>query len=253
MASGEIDLSGQALLTLLLLFFLVDPLWGSLWDHIVEVDWQVPSTLSSLFPSDELRPPPYTAPHSPGGRFFCWLNKALAWWRGAFWPQLDSELSGLAIVLSLTAVLAVILGLRVVILTSTSLSLVALLRWRDLAPRPPRAIIEVGLAWLAGHGAFGPLSWPSLALAAAYAGTYYACLALEEGASYLGLLNGAQAAAVVFLVILKRPLMAGLVGLTLLPQMLLQPYLRGSGAALRYLQRTRPFLMAGMILAALAV
>lgn len=252
-ASGEMALSGPALLAMLLTFFLVDPLWGFLWDHIVEVDWHVPSTLSSLFPSDELRPPPYTAPNSPGGRLFHRLSRASAWWRGVLWPKLGSEISGLAIALSLTAALAVILGLRVVILTIVALSLMALLRWRDLSPRLPRAILEAGLAWLVGHGAFGPLSWPSLTLAAVYAGAYYACLALAAGKSSLALLNGAQAAVVALLIGLKHPLMAGLVGLTLLPQMLLQSYLRGSGSAIRYLQRTRLFLMAGMMLAALAV
>ncbi len=252
-ASGELTFSGPALFSLLSVLFLVDPLWGFLWDHIVGVNWGIPSSLSPSLLGDGLRLPPYTAPNSPGGRLFRWLDRALAWWRGALWPQLGSELSGLAIALPLTAVLSFILGLRVIILTSIGLSLMALLSWRRLSPRLPRAIIEVGLAWLAGQGAFGPLSWPSSALAAAYVGAYYACLALEEGERPLILLNGAQAAAVTLLVCLKRPLMAGLVGLTLLPQMLLQPYLREGGTAVWYLQRTGPFLMAGMLLAALAM
>jgi hypothetical protein len=51
---------------------------------------------------------------------------------------------------------------------------------------------------------------------------------------------------------LRQPIAAGVLGLLLLPQMLLQPFLGQGQVQLWYLRRIRPFLMAGMLLAALA-
>jgi len=250
-ASGRLALSGQAALTMLLTLLLADAAWGFLWKLAAEREWPADNCPSRA--EIRLAAPPYTVPGSPSQRAFQRLGEFLAWWRESFWPRHGSAL---LVALPLTAALAAILGRRMVILTSAALAIVALaflLRRRGAPPLALQAILGMGLAWLAGHVAFGPLGWPSLSLAALYTGTYRACLALAEGKRPLILLNGSQGAVVALLIALREPMAAGLVGLSLLPQMLLQPYLRRGGMEAWYLRRTQVFLMAGMMAAALAI
>jgi chlorophyll synthase len=163
------------------------------------------------------------------------------------------------VALPLTLILAIILGQRVIILTSAALAIMVLALLR--APRhgaPPlslRAILEMGFAWLAGHTAFGPLTLRSFLLATLYTAAYHSCLSFAKNSQRdsLILLRVSQAAVIALLIFLRQPVVAGVVGLLLLPQMLLQPFLGQGEVKLWYLRRTGPFLMAGMLLAALAV
>ena len=258
-ASGWLTLSGQNLLVLLIALFLADALWGTLWHLLAERDWFVSSNWRSQAQEASLTALPYTAPGSPSHRIFSRLGQKLAWWRAVFWPRQGSALLGLAVALPLTLVLAVIVGRRVIILTTAALAIMvlALLRTRrhSVPPLSLRAILEMGLAWLAGHTAFGPLTWRSFLLATLYTVAYHSCLKLAKngGKHWLTLLKVSQAAVITLLIFLRQPVVAGVVGLLLLPQMLLQPFLDQGQVGLWYLRRTRPFLMAGMLLAALAI
>jgi len=258
-ASGWLTLSGQNLLVLLIALFLADALWGTLWHLLAERDWFVSSNWRSQAQEASLTALPYTAPGSPSHRIFSRLGQKLAWWRAVFWPRQGSALLGLAVALPLTLVLAVIVGRRVIILTTAALAIMvlALLRTRrhSVPPLSLRAILEMGLAWLAGHTAFAPLTLRSFLLATLYTVAYHNCLKLatNSGKRSLTLLKVSQAAVIALLVFLKQPVVAGVVGLLLLPQMLLQPFLNQGEVELWYLRRTRPFLMAGMLLAALAI
>ena len=258
-ASGWLTLNGQNLLVLLIALFLADALWGTLWHLLAERDWFVSSNWRSQAQEASLTALPYTAPGSPSHRIFSRLGQKLAWWRAVFWPRQGSALLGLAVALPLTLVLAVIVGRRVIILTTAALAIMvlALLRTRrhSVPPLSLRAILEMGLAWLAGHTAFAPLTLRSFLLATLYTVAYHNCLKLatNSGKRSLTLLKVSQAAVIALLVFLKQPVVAGVVGLLLLPQMLLQPFLDQGEVELWYLRRTRPFLMAGMLLAALAI
>ncbi len=259
MASGWLTLSGQNLLFLLIVLFLADALWGTLWHLIAERDWLVSSNWPSQTQEASLTALPYTAPGSSSHRIFNRLGRKLAWWRAVFWPRRGPAFVGFVVALPLTLVLAIILGQRVIILTSASLAIMvlALLRARrhGAPPLSLRAILEMGFAWLAGHIAFGPLTLWSFLLVAFYTVAYHSCLKLarNSGKPSLILLKVSQAAAIALLIFLRQPVVAGVMGLLLLPQMLLQPFLGQGQVELWYLRRTRPFLMAGMLLAALAV
>jgi chlorophyll synthase len=258
-ASGWLTFNGQNLLVLLIALFLADALWGTLWHLITETEWFVSSNWLSQAQEASLTALPYTAPGSPSHRIFGRLGRMRAWWRGVFWPRRGSALLGLIVVLPLTLILAIILGRRVIILTLAALAIMvlALLRARRQSAPPPslRAVLEMGLAWLAGHTAFGPLSLWSFLLAALYTVTYHSCLKLARNGAkrWLILLTILQAAVIALLIFFRQPVMAGVVGLLLLPQMLLQPFLDQGKVELWYLRRTGPLLMAGMLLAALAI
>ncbi|MBL7183800.1 MAG: hypothetical protein ISS50_05055 [Anaerolineae bacterium] len=259
-ASGWLTLSGENLLFLLIALFLADVLWGTLWHLIAEGDWFVSSAnWPAQVQEASLAALPYTAPGSPSHRIFGRLGRMKAWWRAVFWPRLGPALLGLVVALPLTLVLAIILGQRVIILTSAALAIMvlALIRARrhSVPPLSLRAILEMGLAWLAGHIAFGPLTLWSLLLATLYAVAYHSCLKLATNSErrWLTLLKVSQGAVIALLIYLRQPVVAGVVGLLLLSQMLLQPFLDQGEVELWYLRRTGPFLMAGMLLAALAI
>jgi len=258
-ASGWLTLSGQDLLFLLIVLFMADALWGTLWHLIVEKDWFVASVNQlSQAQGASLTALPYTTPDSTSYRVFERLGRTRARWRAVFWPRLGSTVLGLVVALLLSSILAIILGQRVIILTVAVLAVMALARIRArrhiASPLYLRAILEMGFAWLAGHTAFGSLTLWSLLLAAFYTAAYYSCLKLatSSGSRWPTLLKVSQAAVIALLIYQKQPIAAGAVGLLLLPQMLLQPFLGQGEVELWYLRRTRPFLMVGMLLASLA-
>lgn len=115
-------------------------------------------------------------------------------------------------------------------------------------------MVQVGLCWLAGHLTFGEISGPALILALAFALSVWGGMRVTRGlGGGLWLLNGGQVVAVMLLVVLKQPLAAGLAGLLLFGQVAVQPSLRYGGDPARIFRRTWPWLMAAMLVAALAV
>lgn len=258
-ASGRLTLSGQNLLVLIVTLFLADALWGTLWHLIAERSWFVSSNRPSQTHEARLIALPYTIAGSPSYRIFSGLSRILIWWRTVFWPRLGPTLLDLVVVLLLTLILAIILGRPVLILSAAALAIILLAflcgHRHGAPPLSLRAILEMGLAWLVGHTAFAPLTWLSFLLAAFYTLAYYSSFQLvtTRGRHWVVLLLLSQAAAIGLLIFLRQPVVAGAIGLLLLPQMLLQPFLDQGAVGLWYLRRIIPFLMAGMLLAALAV
>jgi hypothetical protein len=257
-ASGNLTFDGKNLLSLFLTLFLADQALGALWELIAGRDWfallKGPSIQEEEVHSPSLAPP-YTVPGSPSEKMFNWLGREIAWWRTTLKLQMGSTLLSIVVILPLTMALAIVIGWRAVVLTSAGLALIALallLRRRGSMLYWPKAVLEIGLSWLIGHTAFCSLDLVSFLLASFYTGAYYARLVLASGGlPNLFLLNGSQALVISLLVLLNRPIPAGIVGMLLLPQMMLQPFLRKEG--LWYLHRTRMFLIASMAIAALAI
>ncbi|MFQ6058520.1 MAG: hypothetical protein ACE5MB_06560 [Anaerolineae bacterium] len=283
-ASGKLTLSGQNLLSLGLALFLADPLLGAVWSALATLSRSAGSSRGEVHSSEasvQLPPLPYTQPGSASEGFFARLNASLTWWRAELWPRAGGALVGLVVASALALAMGVILGPWVALLVSAALVfplLAALFGHRPLRGPLPRALLEMGLAWLLGYAAFQDLSfvrgedvlasplWASvlawlglhrepLLLAGLYTAVYYACLTLEGRgglAQPLALLNGAQLAVAVILVVIRQPVLAGLVGMLLISQALFQPLLRRQGPHW-YLQRTQFFLMGAMLAAALGV
>jgi hypothetical protein len=259
-ASGQMGLEAQSLLLLLLVLFLVGPVLGGIWRSVVGTDWFAPFAGDHLSRGEvPLKSLPYTSPGSPGYRASRWLAAALAWWRRDFRPHVGAEFLSLALTLVTAIVLGSVLGRLVTLLTLVALALMAVVlffsRWRGALSFSLRAILELGFPWLIGHLAFGSLNWQSAAFALAYTVAYYAFFILLDGRRRAArrLLNGSQIVAVALLIVLKEPILAGIAGLLLLPQLLLQPFLWRGEAEWWYLQRSQPWLMAGMLTTALAI
>jgi hypothetical protein len=258
LASNHLRWEGQALLTLVLVLLLAEVAWGSLWDLASGTDWFGP--LVECWPPARpasWRGLPYTQPRSPGGRMLRGLNRFAGWWRHAFWPAAGPALLGAAAAMVLAVALALLLPVR---LRPLNAALVALLglglfqRRRGKDSAAGQALVQVGLSWLAGHVAFAGMSLASLGLALAFAAAGLGLLKVEDGHSgRLWLANGGQAAAALWLAAFGQPLAAGVVGLLWFGQVALQPSLQAGARPDRIVQRALPWMMAAMLVAAVAI
>ena len=164
-------------------------------------------------------------------------------------------------------VVAAALGVVPLLLTGLALVLAAL-RFavspsREGVHLAMRSVFSAGLAWLIGYttfwdvGALGadravlarPLIW-----AAVYAMVFHGYQWLSRGELVRGAraASFAQMAAVAVLIIVKQPILAGVVALLLLPQMLLQPSLLETGDGPRYMRSVQVFTLAAMMVTAVA-
>lgn len=258
-ASGELRLDASLALTAGFALFLAGPLWGAVWQAVSMTDWFTPFSISEwATPGPWLTLLPYTAPGSPAGRLAEGLGRTRVWWRERFWPCYGTAVIELTVVLPLSLGVALIVGrpaaeLTVAVWALATLALVVD-RGAGIPPIELQAIVQGGLAWLLGHAVLGNLTWPSAAMAGAFAISYGAALALVAGRrNSLVWLNSGQGAIIVLLVAEGHPLPAVLATLLLLSQLYLQAYLHRDGDVFWYLYRSQPFVMAIMLLAALAI
>lgn len=257
LASGGLRAEGEALLTLALVLLLADVAWGTLWDLAAGTDWL--GSLTTDWPPRRpggLRGLPYTQRRAPAGRLLRSTNRLVGWWRESFWPRAGGALLGLLAAALLAAVLTLLLPealrpLNAIVVALLGLGVAARRHGRELLAG--EALASVGLGWLAGHLAFAPAEGTSVLLALCLAVAAWGGLRLARGLRGALLpLNGGQVAAIALLAAVKQPLPAGLLGLLLLGQVALQPSLGEAEPAI-VARRTWPWLMAAMIVAALAV
>ncbi len=248
-ASDGFDWQGADFLRLALLILLADGGWGTLWAAISATDWATPLRRWRNYRFGEPAPtPPYTLPNSPGDRASRWLGQLRAWGHDVLWPACGPAISAIAVALPVTALLGILLGTDLLLLSMAALAVMQLsLAWEGCG-----ALVTVMFPWLAGHVAFGPPTPASAGLALAFT---LAWGANRRAGSYwirtLGI--AAQFVALALLITLRRPLAAGVVALLLAPQLALLPWLRRGQSAPWYVRHARPWLMATMLIAAWAL
>ena len=260
LASNQLRWDGQVLLSLALVLILADLAWGTIWDLATGTDW-FRLLAEDWSPSRRVMmlALPYTQPGSPGAKISLSLGWFAGWWRSVFWPAAGSALLGLLAAVLLAVVLSLALPARLRLLSAALVALVGLgvaVRKQGKEPLAGQALVQVGLSWLAGTLVFAEMGSASLALALVFAIAAWG--ALRAGIGLAGgkwLLNGGVILSIVLMVAMKQPLAAGLMGLLFFGQVALQiSLLHGDGATNAQLRdRTGPWLMAIMLVAALAV
>jgi len=248
---------GEDWVRLALLALLLDAGWGTLWAALASTDWAGPvQRWHEWHKNRALARLPYTMPGTPGDRISHWMGRAEAWWREALWPICGSAVQAAVAALPLIALLGMLLGPEILLLSGAALALMQLgVIWtsgRDDVPAGWDGLIGIALPWLAGHAAFGLVSLPSASLAVLFA--------LAWGSAWNVPSRGARTAAVVSqlssagcLIALHRPLAAGVMLLLLMPQAALLPWIRRHLPTVRFVRHTRPWLLAAMAVAALAL
>jgi hypothetical protein len=265
LASGGLTLSAQPLLRLALLGFLVDVLWGGLWAALITIDWATPlRQWKDWHRGTPVNLLPYTSPQGPAGRLARTWGHLKSWWQTALKPTAGPTIVGLILLLPLVLVSAGLLGSGPLLLTLAALALLQLtfaLQGDDGgAASFSRGLFQAALPWLAGHVLFAPLAWPSVLLALAYGLTWAGGVRLSQGRAGLATWNLGQALALIVLLAVRQPLLAGIAALLWLGQAVAQPALfdaqtgnLDSAAAGRFLHFAQFWLMAAMFLAAVGV
>jgi hypothetical protein len=267
-ASAGLDISWHTLISLLLGLLLVDSLLGTVWS-LVTAEGSVLATSGKGNPGQKanLSAPPYTLPGSFGYRFFGFLSERTPSWRSTLSSSVGSPLLSLIFNSLFALVVGALLGEGPLLLTVVALlvavSFLALYPSQEAMRLALGSFFLAGLAWLMGYTIFynlatlssdrsllgKPLVWAAIYAVAFHAYQLLSKESLTRGATLLDL---AQLGGIALLVIVKQPILAGIAGLLLLPQMLLQPPLLSTGDGLWYLRRVQVFTMAAMMVTAVA-
>lgn len=262
LASGGLTQATEPVLRLALLIFLVDVLWGGLWSALAATDWATPlRRWKGWRHGSPVRFLPYTSPAGPAGRLARNLGHLRSWWTELARPQLGPTLTGLAVLLPLSLVVAGVLGAHPFLATLAAITLLQFVFARTggaAEPLPgPQALFEIMLPWLAGHALFDLPTPPSVALAFAFAISYAGGLRMAQASPGLVRWNLGQVSAVIVLVVARQPVAAGIVGALFIGQAMLQPGLFDvetdkvePAAAARFLSRVQLWVMAAMLVAA---
>lgn len=257
LASGAFQGQRRDYVKLLLLLFLVDAGWGTIWSALAGTDWALAlarwQTWDKNTPAATL---PYTRPGTYGDRISHWVGKLSTWWRMVFWPACGSAVRALLVTLPLTALLALLLGPELLLLSIAAAALMQLgVFWeggRGVVPPAWDGFIAVTLPWLAGHVVFGTVTLASATLATLFALAWGSAWAIPLRRART-LLIATQLLSAGCLVVLHRPLAAGTLLISLIPQMALLPWTPDDLPASRFVRYTRPWLMAAMAVAALVL
>ncbi len=250
------------MIQLALLILLVDVGWGTVWAALGDTNWAQPFRQWRHW---RLGPPapslPYTRPDAPGGAVSRCLGRLRAWARDAFWPVCGPALLSILAALPLIFLLSAILGPVALLASAAALAVMQIsltLNQTQGNVKPEwDALIGLLLPWLTGYRAFGPtsdlLALSSVGLAFAFTVTW--CASRRAGSVWgRGLIVVSQCLILTLLIILRRPMAAAGLALLSIPLLALSPWMRDRNVSINwYIRHTQPWLMASMLIAALAL
>lgn len=267
-ASGGLTIAWRTPVFLLLGAILADSVLGSVWG-LARLEVRVPrrKKKGSGIQGEQVA----GRGGSPGGVVIRLLDSGvgrLARWASRTWPRATGSILGWGFLSLLALLISSVLGSVPLGLTVLALGLAA---WR-LARPPGEGVLSgmlatcvlAGLPWLMGWAAFRNLQLgvnelrplgQALVWAAAYAMAFHAyrLLGRQSLARGANLLTVAHLSAVVLLIVIRQPILAGAVALLLVPQLMLQPALLRFGQGVWYLKRVQLFTMLAMVVTAMAM
>ena len=256
LATNPLRWTGETFLSLAFALLLVTVSWAGIW--ILGAGTNRAGLLRGCALSPAALPMlPYTRPDSPAGRLGQGLSRLIGWWREAFWPAAGPiSVMGLLVVF-LAIVLSLLLPSPVRWLNLALVAIVAMgmvWRYRGHTPLAAQSLLYAGLPWLAGFLALSRFRWQALLIALLFALAVWGELRVARGlAGGPWLLHGAQVGVAVLLVVLGQPLPAGGIVALAFGQFLSSLTLRFGGEPAAVARRTWPWLLAAMLLAAIAI
>jgi hypothetical protein len=258
LASGYAQLDLTALLQLISLWILVDPILGTLWDLAVE------RGLVRRFTRAELPAPaargvdlPYAQPGSVAGHAVILLRRYSRWWAAYFWPTFSGGITTCCVGLILALVIGLALGPTVfwLVVLTVGLTVLAGLALPDhdfVDGSRLRSIVQFLLPWLMGAVLWSDISLLALVLGLAYWTVYLGSLRMlgnQHRAEWL--FYPGQFA--VSLLLLALHLLPGAVvlGILLLAQLLVRTNYGDDAAVL--LRKSQAYVVIGLLVAGLSV
>jgi hypothetical protein len=257
-ASGRFTWDARGLLLAGLTLFLVIVVWATLWTSAVETNWAAITAQWNATPPP-LRPAalPYTRPGAPGDRAARWLFHLAHWWQSNLQPTASTAVLSIVVCLALGAALAAILGWQMLALSAAALATVqiGMVVNRATGQSVPavKAVLEAGLAWLAGHAAYGSISMTSALMAGLFTFAYAGGLELVEQQNGLAGWRWPQLIAALLLLMTHHPLAALAVLFILFAQLLLEPALKQERDGIWFVRSSQVWLMATMLITAFTI
>lgn len=259
LAATGLNFSGEVLLRVAIAVLLTDPILGAWRAAWVNTDWRRPMRDWQATPTRSWMLVPYARLDSPAAHLSQWMSSRAKFWRQAIVPEVGQSISAIVVTGLIALSVALVLGTTTFILTFLTLFLAPLESelGANGAGRWARALAEVGMAWLIGHGAVS-LAIPTLTstgLAFLFAMTYRGLLSVPTRAELgFAISNLGQILIVILLIARGALISAGIVALGLVAQCLWQAVARRSEAGrAAYLTRVQWFILLAMLVAALGV
>jgi hypothetical protein len=260
LVAGGLRLDQQTLMSGALLWLLVEPLLGGLWQLVSEY---APAGSAAIaqpgFGLEDTTPDaallPFGRRGSLGQRLASGLRDTIGGWQEQGWPVVSFLLS-IAIAVAIASTLGAVMGG-----VAAAMGILAIrLRWRSGALAAVlQAAYDMAIPWLMGMVVLGRVAeygWRAydngLILAALYTLAYLAALALAHGARLPGVLalDAAQAAVLAIMLSRQEILAVWLFGLCLVGQLAAHPALLAGGTGAAYLRRCSAYVVVGMLIAA---
>ena len=195
---------------------------------------------------------PYTLPGSASHRVSAWLLRFETRWKHAG-PRVGRPLVQWFVAALFSLVVALELGQQPFMLTAAGLAIV-LAMGLGLRNQGPAAfsILPALFAWCLGHATHAALTPASVAIAASFGWTFYACQQVDRDAAPPVRQVIPQASVACVLVATKQPIAAAIVASLALPNLLLWPLLEQDSGHSVYFRALQVALAASMAVAALA-
>lgn len=250
-ASSAFMWTGRDMLLAALALVVADGAWATVWWGLVDTDWR---SLFATWDTFEIRRAELTwaVPGSSAERSQHGLARLRLWWQAIGRPQAGSALLSVLFSIVLAFLLSAVIGGAAVGLTLAALALTQiglLLRWHGRKVNELHGFVDVGLAWLLGHVAFGPLSGLSVLAALIFSFSYASMLDLAHGATLARRWLLPQLLMILLLVLLQQPVAACALLTMLIAQALLSTALHG----LDFARAAQFWLMLSMLIAALGI
>jgi len=271
LASGGLQMDLQTVVRSTFVLLLVEPLLGGLWQELAPAPRTGGGAVHSAPDAPEAANPskgdppavsdhavvvlPFGRPESPASRLIGALAAGRRTMQTTGWPILLQTIFAVGV--------ASLLGPAPVAVAAALVLLLARRRWQTgVRAYILHALYDMTLPWLIGLAALGMVAQHGaapyrdvLALVALSTIVYGACLALAAGQRLPALLvfDAAQAAILALLLVRHETLAVWLVGMCLVSQLTAHPELLAGGDARSFLRRATPFVVAGMLAAAMAL
>jgi hypothetical protein len=250
-ASSAFVWTGRDVLIGLLALVVVDGAWATVWWGLIDTDWR---SLFATWDTFDVAHVDATwgAAGSSAARSQRGFARLRLWWqvigKERAGSPLLSALFSAALAFLLSAVIgAVAIGLTLAALALTQIGLI--LRVHGRTVNVLRGFVDVGLAWLLGHAAFGQLTLLSALTALIFSFSYAAMLYVAQRGAHQRRWLMPQLIMVIILVFLQQPFAALALLTLLIAQTSLSTVLHG----LDFARTAQIWLMLSMLIAALGI
>jgi hypothetical protein len=243
--------TGRDVLIAALALVLVDGTWATVWWGLVDTDWRSLFATWNTFDVTRIEAT-WGAAGSSAVRSQRGLAHLRLWWQTIGKEHAGSPLLSALFAAVLACLLSAVIGGAAIGLTLAALALTQiglLLRVHGRAVNWLEGLIDVGLAWLLGHVAFGQLTLISALTALIFSFSYAAMLDVAQSGAHQRRWLVPQLIMVSVLVLLQQPIAALALLVILIAQASLSTVLHG----LDFARTAQIWLMLSMLIAALGI